>query len=107
MFGHLHIYDLRGRCIHSAPSRGDTERLRGDVPVAFLRALRESGFTATAWHADDNAGLATQHGHEYLFRVKPDAIRHDMRPGGAGAAIAAIRNDGVAVSLSDACDLFN
>lgn len=99
MTDHVHVYEMHGRCIRSAPMRemrGPDDQAAADgVPAGLRRALLDMGFLLRDWSRTENAGLVSTKEQSYIVRVKPAGLMRDMRS--TKDTLEAIRESGVPI----------
>jgi len=106
MTNHVHVYDMRGRCLRSVPLAEGAADAAPDARVpaspALRRTLLECGLVMTDWDRVERAGLVSQSGVAAIVRIKSDGMQRDMRSGGVTAMMDTIRRDGASIDVHDA-----
>ena len=122
MADHVHVYDMKGRCIRSAPLRNDAANIDAasemGASVALRRTLLDLGFVLREWECTDRGGTAVHAvtpGHlrvthddqtadkeTFLVRIKSDPMQRDMRKGGVTMHLETVRKHGAPIDLLDA-----
>lgn len=122
MADHVHVYDMKGRCIRSTPLRNDApnDDAASEIgaTVALRRTLLDLGFVLREWDRAELGGTAVHAvtpGHlrvsqedqtadkeTFLVRIKSDPMQRDMRRGGVTMHLESVRRNGATVDLLDA-----
>lgn len=103
---HVHVYDMRGRCIRSVPigdaaSPADAATAVG-ASGALRKALLDLGFVLREWHDEEQAGLAITGDEQFVVRVKSVGMQRDMLPFGLRRTVEMIEREGVAINRFEA-----
>ena len=102
----VHIYDMQGRCVRSAPLATrppiDDAASRIGATTGLRKTLLDLGLVLTEWADDERCGMASIGGEARLVRIKPDTVQRDMRKGGVALHLEAVRAHGSSVDVHDA-----